>query len=135
MTDSLCPSCRKPVAAGAPLGLCPECLMKSGFNTGTAPGAGPSRGFPPPAVDHLRPLFPQLEILELIGQGGMGAVYQARQPGLNRLVALKILPTGSADDPGLADRFMREARLLARLHHPRIVAIHESGLPATCTTW
>ncbi len=128
MPDSLCPSCRKTVTPGAPLGLCPECLMKSGFNTGTAPGSGPLRGFPPPAVDHLRPLFPQLEVLELIGQGGMGAVYKARQPGLNRLVALKILPATTSGDAGFADRFTREARLLARLHHPRIVAIHDVGI-------
>ena len=145
-TDALCPSCRKPVTPGAPLGLCPECLIKSGFHTGTAPSSGPAsafaqratadghhetrspRGFPPPAVDHLRPLFPQLEILELIGQGGMGAVYKARQPGLNRLVALKILPTANASDPGFADRFTREARLLARLQHPRIVTIHDVGI-------
>ncbi len=142
MTDSLCPSCRKPVSSGAPLGLCPECLMKSGFNTGTGPAeaghheSNPAkaglhesrRGFPPPAVEHLRPLFPQLEILELVGQGGMGAVYKARQPGLNRLVALKILPTTNANDPGFADRFTREARLLARLQHPRIVNIHDVGI-------
>jgi len=138
MPDSLCPSCRKPVFSGAPLGLCPECLMKSGFNTGTAPASGPAeaghyesgqlRGVPPPGVGHLRPLFPQLEILELIGQGGMGAVYKARQPGLNRLVALKILPAANATDPGFADRFTREARLLARLQHPRIVAIHDVGV-------
>ena len=112
--------------------------MKSGFNTGTAPASGPAeaghhespspRGFPPPAAEQLRPFFPQLEILELIGQGGMGAVYKARQPGLNRLVALKILPTANANDPGFADRFTREARLLARLQHPRIVTIHDVGI-------
>jgi hypothetical protein len=128
MPDPRCPSCNKTVTPGAPLGLCPECLIKSGFHTGTAPGSAPLRGFPPPAVDHLRPLFPQLEILELIGQGGMGAVYKARQPGLNRLVALKILPAANATDPGFADRFTREARLLARLQHPRIVAIHDVGV-------
>ena len=148
MADSLCPSCRKAVSPGAPLGLCPECLIKSGFNTGTGPASGPAqaghlesrplRGFPPPAVEHLRPMFPQLEILELIGQGGMGAVYKARQPGLNRVVALKILPTANANpstrdgslraDADFADRFTREARLLARLQHPRIVTIHDVGV-------
>jgi hypothetical protein len=79
-------------------------------------------------VDHLSPLFPQLEILELIGQGGMGAVYKARQPGLNRLVALKILSAAVSGDAGFADRFTREAQLLARLQHPRIVAIHDVGV-------
>jgi hypothetical protein len=90
-------------------------------------------------VDDLRPLFPQLEILELVGRGGMGAVYKARQPGLNRLVALKILPPAISGDPstrdgslradaGFTDRFTREAQLLARLQHPRIVAIHDVGV-------
>jgi serine/threonine protein kinase len=79
-------------------------------------------------VEILRPLFPQLEILELIGQGGMGAVYKARQPGLNRPVALKILTAAVSADAGFADRFTREAQLLARLQHPRIVAIHDVGV-------
>ena len=129
MADKTCPACGKTLSAEAPLGLCPECLIKSGFNTGTAPeGPGPSRGFTPPPVDILRPWFPHLEILELVGKGGMGAVYKARQPGLDRLVALKILPAGVAGDPGFADRFNREARALARLQHPRIVAVHDFGI-------
>ena len=128
MADARCPSCGKTLLPGAPLGLCPECLIKSGFHTGTAPASSGGRGFPPPAVDHLRQLFPQLEILELVGQGGMGAVYKARQPGLNRLVALKILPPAISADAGFTDRFTREARLLARLQHPRIVTIHDVGV-------
>ena len=128
MADTRCPSCGKEVPAGAPLGLCPECLIKSGFNTGTGPASEPRRRVAAPAVEELRALFPQLDILELIGTGGMGAVYKARQPGLNRLVALKILPAAASDDPGFADRFSREARLLARLQHPRIVTIHDVGV-------
>jgi predicted Ser/Thr protein kinase len=128
MAETRCASCGKTVPAGAPLGLCPECVMKSGFNTGTAPGAATDRGFVPPALDDVRRLFPQLEVLELIGRGGMGAVYKARQPNLDRLVALKILPAAVAGDPGFAERFNREARLLARLQHPRIVTIHDFGV-------
>jgi serine/threonine protein kinase len=110
------------------MGLCPECLMKSAFNTGTAPGTERTGSFVPPGVDALRPFFPQLEILELIGRGGMGAVYKARQPGLDRLVALKILPSHAGGDPNFADRFNREARALARLQHPRIVTVHDFGI-------
>ena len=128
MATTNCPSCGKTLNGEAPMGLCPECLMKSGFNTGTAPGTGRAGSFSPPGVDALRPLFPQLEILELIGRGGMGAVYKARQPGLDRLVALKILPAHAAGDPGFADRFNREARALARLQHPRIVTVHDFGV-------
>ena len=72
-------------------------------------------------------LFPQFEILELLGHGGMGAVYKARQPEMDRLVALKILPPQAGGDPGFAERFTREARALARLSHPNIVAVHEFG--------
>ncbi len=63
----------------------------------------------------------------MIGHGGMGAVYQARQRGLNRLVALKILPPGLAHDPGFSERFAREARTLARLNHPNIVTVYDLG--------
>ena len=127
-TQRICPSCRKPLPPDVPLGLCPECLIKSGFNTGTEPGVSAKEsGFVPPPVEDLRKLFPQWEILELIGKGGMGAVYKARQPALDRLVALKILPPGAADDAGFAERFNREARALARLNHPHIVAVHDFG--------
>jgi serine/threonine protein kinase len=104
--------------------------MKAGFDTGVAPEPGqPSRtpAFVPPAVAEVAKLFPQFEILELLGQGGMGAVYKARQPTLDRLVALKILPPQASGDSGFANRFTREARALARLSHPNIVAVHEFG--------
>jgi serine/threonine protein kinase len=62
-----------------------------------------------------------------VGQGGMGAVYKARQPALDRLVALKVLPLEGGADRGFAERFTREARALAKLNHPNIVAVHEFG--------
>jgi predicted Ser/Thr protein kinase len=71
--------------------------------------------------------FPDLEILKLLGQGGMGAVYQARQRKLDRLVALKVLPSDWSRDPAFAERFAREARALARLNHPEIVGVHDFG--------
>ena len=124
-TSPVCPACRKPLRNDAPQGLCPECLIKSGFNTGTDPGQMGSQTSAAPSVEELRPLFPQLEILELVGRGGMGAVYKARQAALDRPVALKIL--SAASGTGFTDRFNREARALARLNHPRIVAVHDFG--------
>jgi predicted Ser/Thr protein kinase len=124
--ERICPNCRKPLPPEAPLGLCPDCLMKAGLNTGTEPGST-SAGFVPPPVADLAKLFPQLEVLEFLGKGGMGAVYKARQPSLDRLVALKILPPTAAGGPDFAERFNREARALARLSHPNIVTVYDFG--------
>jgi serine/threonine protein kinase len=66
-------------------------------------------------------------MLALLGQGGMGAVYKARQKKLDRLVAVKILPPEVARDAAFAERFTREARSLARLSHPHIVTVHDFG--------
>ena len=82
---------------------------------------------PPPTPAELAPHFPQLEILELIGQGGMGCVFKARQPQLNRLVALKILPAALSRDAAFAARFTREAQALAALSHTNIVTIFDFG--------
>jgi serine/threonine protein kinase len=124
----VCPICGKAVAPDAPEGLCPECLMKSGFDTRPQGEAGANKPrFVVPAVEEIAALFPHLEIIGLLGQGGMGAVYKARQPALDRFVALKVLPSASAEDPGFAERFNREARALARLNHPNIVAVYDFG--------
>jgi len=80
-----------------------------------------------PSLETVRAAFPQYEILEFIGAGGMGAVYKARQPKLDRFVALKILPQRLACHPRFAESFSREARVLARLNHPSIVTVHDFG--------
>ena len=121
-----CPQCGRPLPANAPAGLCPACLLKQGAAADTVTGAS-QPPFQPPTVAELAPLFPQLEILELIGKGGMGAVYKARQKELDRIVALKILPPGIGDDPAFAGRFAREAKALAKLNHPGIVTIYDFG--------
>jgi serine/threonine protein kinase len=124
-----CPQCGTPLPAGALAGLCPACLLKQGASDETATG-GQSPPFQPPPVAELAPLFPQLEILELIGKGGMGAVYKARQKQLDRIVALKILPPGIGHDAAFAGRFAREAKALAKLNHPGIVTLYEFGVVA-----
>jgi predicted Ser/Thr protein kinase len=71
--------------------------------------------------------FHGMELLELLGQGGMGVVYKARQIELDRLVALKILSPRLAADPEFPRRFNREAQALATLDHSNIVRIHDVG--------
>ena len=83
--------------------------------------------FQPPELSQLAKLFPSLEIIKLIGAGGMGAVYKARQTGLDRVVALKVLPEEFGHDHKFALRFTREARTLAKLSHPNIVSVFEFG--------
>ena len=64
------------------------------------------------------------DIIAAIGEGGMGEVYQVRDPRLNRFVALKLLPALAANDAERRDRFEREAQAVAALNHPGIVTIH-----------
>ena len=64
------------------------------------------------------------DVTALLGEGGMGQVWQATDTTLNRQVALKILPDAFADDPDRLARFTREAQILASLNHPNIAAIH-----------
>ena len=121
-----CPKCQGPLPASAPQGLCPKCLLAAVIAP-TEAGQGALASAPPPSLDTVAAAFPQLEILELIGSGGMGVVYRARQPRLDRFVALKLLPQALAADAAFAERFNREARTLARLSHPNIVAVHDFG--------
>ena len=69
-------------------------------------------------------LLGQYEILALLGVGGMGEVYHARDRKLNREVALKLLPEHFARDPERILRFRREAQLLAQLNHPNIALLY-----------
>jgi predicted Ser/Thr protein kinase len=140
MTDvKKCPQCGADLPADAPSGICPRCLLAVGMagdtsvrgelsdDAPTTPLPGSAR-FVPPTPAALAHLFPQLEILEMIGAGGMGAVYKARQPGLDRLVAIKILPPEVGADPEFAQRFTREAQALARLSHQHIVPVYDFGV-------
>ena len=121
-----CPVCGASIPEEAPGGLCPQCVLQNAETIANASGTG--GGFvAPPSIEEISPHFPDLEILELIGVGGMGAVYKARQRNLDRIVALKILSSQLAKDPAFVERFNREARVLARLSHPHIVGVFEFG--------
>ncbi|HVE38418.1 MAG TPA: serine/threonine-protein kinase [Planctomycetota bacterium] len=101
--------------------LCAKCM--AGFAQKSSEPTAPPDDLP------LKPgqTFHGLEIIELLGKGGMGVVYKARQPALDRLVALKILPQKMALDPDFQNRFIREAKALGSLSHPNIVAVYDFG--------
>jgi len=123
-TIRICRRCNTPIPVETQGASCPEC--GSDFD---APPYADSRDDPltAPTPAELAPLFPGLEILEVAGQGGMGTIYKARQPQLDRMVALKILSPELGRDPAFADRFSREAQALAKLNHSNIVNIFDFG--------
>ena len=125
-----CPQCGSLLPADAPDGLCPTCMLKAGFESQSGSAGETSVYQPrtlPPSIEDLAAKFPQLELVEPLGQGGMGVVYKARQKDLDRIVALKILRPEIENDPTFAERFVREARALAKLSHPAIVTVHDFG--------
>src|SRR2546425_4557507 len=65
------------------------------------------------------------QILETLGEGGMGMVYKARDTHLDRLVAIKVLPADKVSDPERRRRFVQEAKAASALNHPNIVTIHD----------
>ena len=123
---SACPRCGAPLAGGGALsGLCPACLLRQGVGEPVA--CRPSPVTSSTDLSDVQREFPQFEILEEVGRGGMGIVYRARQPRLDREVALKVLKPELADHQDFAERFLREARALARMNHPNVVAVHDFG--------
>ena len=141
MSEYICPTCGRQIEADKP---CPSCLLQfaaspnahhfddlSGVNVAqNVTQTFVPRDSNPTAninIETIRAAFPHLEIIGHIGHGGMGSVFKARQPQLDRFVALKILPAELKDKPGFAERFAQEGKLLARLNHPNIVAIYDFG--------
>lgn len=128
-----CPNCQREIPADAPAGLCPVCAIGLARSKPRNAADLPTRAFSgeesedAPSPEMLTRLLPQFQVEELIGIGGMGAVYRARQPKLDRPVALKIMSSQFARQPAFAERFAREARTLARLNHPQIVSVFDFG--------
>lgn len=122
-SSNLCPRCGSGLQAH---GLCPKCLMAQAAMATESPTL-PIAPADLPSQQDLAAAFPELEVVEVIGRGGMGVVYKARQKSLNRLVALKLLAPERVRDPQFAARFAKEAQALAALSHPNIVTVHDFG--------
>ena len=114
---SVCPTCGETIPPAAPMGQCPGCLWRVSFD-----GIEDHDDSTEPWV-----LLGDNELFEEIARGGMGVVYRARQRGLDREVALKVLRGGEFADDEARRRFHVEAAAAARLQHPGIVAIHDIG--------
>jgi serine/threonine protein kinase len=119
-----CPSCETELPTDHLDGLCPRCLLEEGVQD---PFESPGRRFIAPPPYEIAPEFPDLEILGLLGQGGMGAVYRVRHAKLGRDLALKIVPKDAGADAAFPERFLREAKALSSLSHPGIVLVTDFG--------
>src|SRR4051794_36200331 len=96
--------------------LCPSCGSSFHLENGSTGGWNPSQA---------QRTLGRFELLDQVGTGGFGTVYKARDPELDRVVAIKVPRAGNLPERGELDRFLREARSVAQLRHPSIVAIHE----------
>jgi len=114
-----CEKCGHAVAGDAPLGLCPNCLLRTAIEAGASQALAPF-------LPKLR-YFGDYELLGEIARGGMGVVYRAKQVSLDRIVAVKMMRPGLLASEAEIRRFYAEAKTAARLQHPNIVAIHEVG--------
>ena len=135
-TLKLCPNCGRQVPPDAPAKLCPSCLVRGGlsqpaswFQSKADSGSTLHLVIPEdaPLPEGAPKRLGNYELLEKIAQGGMGIVYKARHAGLDRVVALKMIRSGVLATPRDVERFQREARSAAKLHHPNIVTIHDIG--------
>jgi len=123
-----CPECGKPIPVESPHQLCPACLMAQALVSRTIGGDGEkASAMPSLTPEEVADSFPQFEIAECLGRGGMGVIYKARQKSLDRWVAIKILAPERRNNEKFAERFAREAHALAKLNHPNIVTIYDFG--------
>jgi tRNA A-37 threonylcarbamoyl transferase component Bud32/biopolymer transport protein ExbD len=122
-----CTQCGTAIVGKTTGGLCPRCLLEMNLASRTMPGGEPSPQIPPPSPEEIAGRFPQFQIVECLGRGGMGVVYKARQKSLDRWVAIKLLAPERVHDERFAEHFEREAKTLARLSHPNIVTVFDHG--------
>jgi len=126
-SSQTCPDCGAPLPPESPQALCPACLLRQALASRTLAGKDKTPSPTPPTPEEIADQFPQFEITECLGRGGMGVVYKARQKSLDRWVAIKVLAPERSGEEKFAERFAREAATLAKLNHPNIVTVHDFG--------
>lgn len=123
-----CPKCDKPLPEN--VGFCPSCGSATPTSTFKEPGTPPQSVIGEDSAFELQisaALGADYELGERIGLGGFGAVYRARDLKLKRDIAVKVMRADLASNPGLRDRFQREAESVASLRHPNILPIYSIG--------
>ncbi len=137
-----CRQCGKSYSAGVVNrdfeGVCPNCVAAFALFDDVSRSPLETVKSPPPPSDDARTtlfltpgtLIQGVEIIEVLGQGGMGIVYKGRQQGLDRIVALKVMSDRLAGDAEFVKRFEKEAKAMAALSHPNIVGVFNFGIDA-----
>lgn len=123
-TPRTCPQCHATLPDRAVEGECPLCLVRLALQPAKDP---PEPKSAPLLPTELQVFFDDLEVIELLGAGGMAAVYKVRTRELGRIAAMKALSVEQSETPELAERFLREAQALALLNHPNIVTVYQFG--------
>src|SRR5262245_38802216 len=151
MTDERkCTDCGAPLPAHEPQPVCSACIFRRLANTGSTvypPEDSSERGSaahgmssseslrltdPRPQSSQATDFYSEYELLGEVGRGGMGVIYKAHQARLNRVVALKVIHAPGAGGEAARRRFQSEVKVAARLNHPHIVPIFDTGVMDGC---